>query len=134
MINKERIESILEVNGVNKGSNDEEIRSVLLSARYSEDEVNTAIMVLRENTQTHKTRVDGLHKVFRSGEALSPEEISQLLGIEVEFDTRIDTQTTPEQLYGWQTAFVWILSVVIGVGGVLLYMYLNQVGPFHPAF
>ena len=36
-------------------------------------------MVLRENTKTNQTRVDGLHKVFRSSEALNSEEISQLL-------------------------------------------------------
>lgn len=134
MIDKTKIESILHANGVHPASDDEEIRSVLLSARYSKDEVNTAIMVLRENTQTHKTRVDGLHKIFRGNESLSPEEISQLLGIEVDVDALHSTVERPQETGRWQMILVWLLSVAFGVGGVILFMYLGEIGPFHPAF
>ena len=109
MIKRDQIESILKINGVQPTSPDEEIRSVLLSARYSKDEVDTAIMVLRENTKTNKTRVDGLHKVFRSDEALSPEEISQLLGIEIELSDRMQDQGDDRDSSQLQYILLWVL-------------------------
>ena len=55
MLQKKDIETILKINGVSAVAPDEEIRTVLLSARYNNDEVDTAIMVLRENMKTHQT-------------------------------------------------------------------------------
>ncbi|MCA9357432.1 hypothetical protein H6784_00565 [Candidatus Nomurabacteria bacterium] len=133
MIKRDQIESILKINGVAPSSPDEQIRSVLLSARYSKDEVDTAIMVLRENTKTNQTRVDGLHKVFRSSEALNSEEISQLLGIDVDIDNITSTKVKGRGVYGWQYVVVWVMSVVISVVGILMYMYLYRVGVFHPS-
>jgi len=86
VLQKKQIETILKINGVNPTAPDEEIRSVLLSARYNDDEIDTAIMVLRENVNTKESHVDGLHKVFRTNETLKSQEISSLLGIDVEID------------------------------------------------
>ena len=133
MINREQIESILKINGVKPGSEDDKIRSVLLSARYSKDEVDTAIMVLRENEKTKKTSVDGLHKVFRSDQALKPQEISQLLGIEVDVDHIVESRVKSQQLSNFQTVLISVLSVMLAVAGVLLYMHMHQVGIFHPS-
>lgn len=133
MINREHIESILKINGVEPGSPDEEIRSVLMSARYNKDEVDTAIMVLRENIKTKTTRVEGLHKIFRTDEALRPDEISQLLGIEVDIDQSINIRSSNNELSGLQYMVVWVLSVVLAVSGILLYMYLHKMGVFHPS-
>jgi len=134
MINRKDIEAILKINGVESSSPDEKIRSVLMSARYNKDEVDTAIMVLRENTVTKSTRVDGLHKIFRSNESLRPDEISQLLGIEVDI-----SQTTPEEsrnpkLSRSQFVFVCALSIIVAIIGVIFYMYLHKVGVFHDSF
>ena len=133
MINRTQVESLLKINGVPAGSPDEEIRSVLLSARYTKDEVDTAIMVLRENTKTNKTRVDGLHKIFRTDEGLKPNEISELLGIQVDVNqlpTIKEKSNTISKLY---LMFIWVLSVVVAVIGVLIYMYSYKVGLFHPS-
>ena len=83
MINPGHIKKILEINGVASDAPDESIRSVLLSARYKKDEIDTAILVLRED-EGAGVKVEGLHKVFRTNDTLSPKEISQLLGIEVD--------------------------------------------------
>lgn len=133
MIKRDQVEAILKVNGVAPGSPDEQIRSVLLSARYSKDEVDTAIMVLRENTKTNKTRVDGLHKVFRTDEALRPDEIYQLLGIEVDIDQSIQPQNQNRDLSSLHYVVVWVLSVALAVCGILFYMYLYKIGLFHPS-
>ena len=83
MLKREQIELLLRINGVSPSSPDEEIRSVLLSASFDDNDINTAIMVLRENITNNTTRVDGLHKVFRTHDTLKPNEILSLLGIDV---------------------------------------------------
>ena len=133
MINREQVEKILTINGVHAGSPDEQIRSVLLSARYSMDEVDTAIMVLREDTKTKKTRVDGLHKVFRSGEGLNPTEISQLLGIDVTIEDKLEERKRAQQMTFVQYLMIWVMSVVLAVSGILFFMYIHKVGPFFPS-
>lgn len=132
MINREQIESILKVNGVSPAAPDEQIRSVLLSARYDHDEVDTAIMVLRENVKTNKTRVDGLHKIFRTDQALKPEEISQLLGIEVEIAEEVVPQSKGQIISSLQYMMIWVMSVALAVTSILLYMYIHRVGIFYP--
>ncbi|MBP6881055.1 MAG: hypothetical protein KBC35_00290 [Candidatus Pacebacteria bacterium] len=133
MISRNQIESILKINGVNLGSPDEEIRSVLLSARYSKDEIDTAIMVLREDVKTRQTRVDGLHKVFRTGESLKPEEIAQLLGVEAGVEGTLVVLNKKRELTLTQLAVVWILSVIMATSGILISMYIHQVGVFYTA-
>jgi len=133
MINRTQIESLLKINGVPKSSPDEHIRSVLLSARYTKDEVDTAIMVLREDTRTNKTRVDGLHKIFRTDQALKPEEISQLLGIQVDLSNLPDQQEKSRTISGFYFVFIWLLSITVAVLGVFMYMYMYKIGVFHPS-
>jgi len=134
MIDRNHIEKILEINGMSAAEPDDTIRSVLLSARYDKDEVDTALMVLREDAVTKQIRVEGLHKVFRSDQALRPQEISALLGIEVDvshFDP-LDATLKPE--VGVATFFgIWIFSVLLAVCGILLYMHMNSIGFFHPS-
>lgn len=133
MISREQIESILKVNGLSPGSADDQIRSILLSARYSKDEIDTAIMILREDMKTHKSRVDGLHKVFRSGQALRADEISQLLGIDVTVNNAFDAKDNRRDVSMGLYAFIWVLSVAVAVSGILFYMYMHKVGVFHPS-
>jgi len=135
MMKREQIESVLKINGVEPTSPDEAIRSVLLSARYNKDEVDTAIMVLRENTKTNKTRVDGLHKIFRSNEGLQPDEISQLLGIEVNLNQRVesDDSAPARGLSGGQNIIIWVLSFALAILGLAFYMYIYKIGIFHPS-
>jgi len=133
MITRDQVESILKVNGVSPSSPDEQIRSVLFSARFSKDEVDTAIMVLREDSKTKQTRVDGLHKVFRTCEALKPEEISQLLGIDVSVDQTVAARNKRNTFCLFHYVVVWVLSVSLAVLGILFYMYLHKIGVFHPS-
>lgn len=84
MITKDQIERVLRINGLEPTASDEEIRSVLISAKWHETDTEMALMVLRENTKTHQERVDTLHKVFNTDDRLKPETISSLLGIDVD--------------------------------------------------
>lgn len=133
MISREQIETLLKINGVSAMSPDEHIRSVLLSARYTKDEVDTAIMVLREDVKTKQTRVDGLHKVFRTSEALAPAEVSALLGIDVSIAETIEQRQKARRLSAFQMMIVWLMSVAVAVSGIMFYMYMQKVGVFHPS-
>jgi len=133
MIKRSQIENILRINGVSTASEDDHIRSVLLSARFDKDEVDTAIMVLRENKTTKQVRVDGLHKVFRTDEALQPKEISELLGIDVDASAFYTPKTQMGSMASIQYITIWLFSVFFAVATILTFMYAQQVGPFHPA-
>lgn len=130
MISREHIESILKINGVAPTSDDSEIRSVLLSARYNNDEVDTAIMVLRQDSKTRQTRVDGLHKVFHTNDALNSAEISELLGVDVDLSHLEMQRQATNRLNIAHIMLISISSMFIAVAGILLYLYSSDMGPF----
>ncbi|MEK7638647.1 MAG: hypothetical protein AAB388_00655 [Patescibacteria group bacterium] len=132
MVNKKQVETILKINGLTSRSPDEQIRSLLLSARFNKDEIDTALLVLRENKITRQQTLDGLHKVFRTDNALKPREISSLLGVDMNVDT-LPVSTRRRAIVGWQFILVWLLAVMLAVTGILFYMYVNNIGLFHPS-
>jgi len=135
MIEKKRIEDFLRANGVPASAPDEEIRSILLSASFDENEVNTALLILKENTISNETHIDALHKIFRSDNRLKPSEISSLLGISVNLsDNDIYYNTADKRRTTIINAFFISLFVVIFVFlGLFIMMYVDQVGPFYVA-
>jgi len=88
---------------------------------------------LREDTKTKHTRVDGLHKVFRTGESLKSDEIATLLGIDVTIEDRVNERSKRREISFGQYFFVWIASVLVATSGILVYMYLHKIGIFHPS-
>ncbi len=133
MLQKKQIEMILRVNGVDLSSPEEEIRSVLLSASFKGSDVDTAIMILRENNTTHVSRIEGLHKVFRTNQRLNADEVSALLGIDVSVD-----ELPREKLPRRQNTSSWINNasiVLAAIGlasiGVVFAMYIYDVGLFY---
>jgi len=133
MIDRNHIEKILKINGMSPAEPDEMIRSVLLSARYDKDEIDTALMVLREDSETKRIRVEGLHKVFRTNDSLQPREISELLGIEVNLNNYHTESIEKQRITLASVMVVWILSVGFAVVGIFLFMHMNSVGIFHPS-
>ncbi len=133
MTDRRHIESILKVNGIAPTAADEEIKSVLLSARFNHDEVDTALMILRENVKTNETRVDGLHKVFRTDTGLRPAEISRLLGIDVELTSEQTVQTDSRRFSFLELVLLSVASSLLAIVCLLMYMYSERIGWFHPS-
>jgi hypothetical protein len=131
MINREHIERILKLNGLAPTAKDEEIKSILLSARYKEHEVDAALMVLREDTRTQKTRVDGLHKIFRTDDLLSPQEISALLGVDVRIDKVETSAKKLQQVTAVSQAGLLIIATMLALLVITSYMYFAKMGIFH---
>ncbi len=133
MADRRHIESILKVNGIAPTAPDEEIKSVLLSARFNDDEVDTALMVLRENIITNETRVDGLHKVFRTDTALHPAEVSRLLGIDIDITDNMSRRSNPKRFSLLELTLLSVASSLLAIVCLLMYMYSEGIGWFHPS-
>ena len=133
MIDKIQVENFLKANGIPPSAKDEEIRSMLLSARWNNNEVDTALMVLKENLKSKATHIDTLHKVFQTDERLSPSEISALLGIDVNITQEDvnEVQVKLERAQKLQVRLALALSVLIAFGGVMFVMYQEKAGVFH---
>lgn len=134
MIDRRHIEQILRLNGLTPTAADEEIRSVLISARWHKEDVETAITVLRENTTTHKSRVDTLHDVFTTDKKLSPEAIQTLLGIDVEVNS-IELESlrkSRESIYIWQILSIFMIAIALAAIFIVFMMYSLKVGIFFP--
>lgn len=133
MIEKHHIEEFLRANGVPPTADDEEIRSMLLSARWNDNEVDTALMVLKENINSKQTHVDTLHKVFQSDDRLTPGEITSLLGISVDIKADEINPVLKRRLFleHFRIVIAVFLSILIAFVFILYFMYQNQAGPFY---
>ncbi|CAG0959635.1 hypothetical protein ANRL3_00791 [Anaerolineae bacterium] len=134
MIDRDYLEKILKMNGSSTTAPDEEIRSVLISARWNKDDVESAITILRENTKTHQNRVERLDNVFLTDKRLSPEAIHALLGIKVEVDAgELSTIRMRQNMVYWaQIVSIFVIALIIALGSLLGVMYAQGVGVFHP--
>ena len=84
MVQRAQIEHILQLNGMSKTAPDEHIRALLSRARWSAEDIEQAITLLRTKTDTpQKNKVPDRHKVFHTDEKLSPDAIISLLGVEM---------------------------------------------------
>tara|TARA_B100000745_G_C20147241_1_gene393414 strand:+ start:997 stop:1419 length:423 start_codon:yes stop_codon:yes gene_type:complete len=134
MIDRSVVEHLLTANGVDPSAPDEEIKSLLISAKWHASDVETALMVLRENSSTHKRRVDSLHKVMRSDENLDPQTISALLGIDVDIkQTNVPTGKTYNQMTVKQMTVVALVALTLALTFVITAMWYMEMGIFHIA-
>lgn len=128
------MEKVLRLNGVDSTATDEEIKSILLSAKWHQDDAELALMVLRENKDTHKERVDTLHKVFTSDQRLKPETISSLLGINVELDSNELESLREKKRHVSITQVLSIVAaaIIIALVSIVTFMWHNSMGFFFP--
>lgn len=133
MIEKRNLEVFLKVNGLPPTAKDEEIKEVLLSARWNNNEVDTALMVLRANVDTETTHVDTLHKVFNTNSRLNSAEISTLLGIDVVLtsDDVNDVHLKQIRTQKYLTFSIFLLTLVIVTLSVSYLMFIEKAGFFH---
>lgn len=133
-MNKDQIESVLKINGCVGNCSADEIRAILLGASYSESEVDRALQILNQKDMTQTVRADGLHTVFYTDGHLKPREISGLLGIDVDVD--FNTQNLKEKGSHKFTILEFFviagLAAVFALSGTVAYMYVNEIGVFHP--
>lgn len=132
MIDRRHIEQILKLNGLTPDSPDEEIKSLLISARWHEDDVETALVVLREDVKDKTQHIDTLHRVFRSDQGLNPDTLNAILGIDVEVQSvTSEHRKSLERSYKRQLLSIAIISVVFSAAFLVALMWFAKVGFFH---
>ena len=133
MISRQSVEQFLVSNGIEPNAPDEEIKSLLLKARWHEDQVDTAITVLREDAE-HKQRTSEIRKVFSTDDKMNPQMVSDLLGITMDV-SHVEPKHNkraykPSLTLGTALS---IMLVSLGIASVLLLMlmYHFEIGLFH---
>ena len=134
MIERSQVETLLHIYGLPSSASASEIRAVLKSAQYPEEEIEAAIkaIVSINDSTMAGARADALQKIYRSDKSLKPVEISALLGVEV---TVTDYEHRAHRQMGMtmkQTIAVLALTLLLGILGLIVAMYAHEVGPFHP--
>lgn len=131
MVSREGIINLLEVNGIPQSAPTEQIRSVLLGARYSPEEVDSALAILREDLSDQQIQQDGKHKLL-STETLAPEEVQRLLGVSVNASSMVTPRGSRPLLHLAKVLLFWLSVITITAALLLWYMYEAEIGPFYP--
>ncbi len=134
MLERAQVERLLKLNGVDVTAADEEIKSVLLSARWGEKDVETALLILKENTQSHETYVDSVHKLFQSEQKLKPETITALLGIDLlvsKESLNFSGKPITRKLSFFQIIQIIFISTLLATLSLTALMWYFEVGFFH---
>ncbi len=133
MLDRTQIEHFLQLNDISPTAPDEEIKSILISASWQEEDVNTAIMILREGPPGQEPRVDSFHRVFHSDDRLKPEAVSALLGIEmsVSSDDIALRRAAKRGLTAVEVVRLIGISVTLSALSIVFAMWYFEVGFFH---
>lgn len=120
------------MNGIDATAPDEVIKSVLVSARWHEDDVETALVILRENPANQTTRVDSMQRVLSSDKKISADTLNAILGINVEVDTISEEHhRSLEKAYQNQILSLTFVSIVLAVIFLFSAMYVLEIGVFY---
>lgn len=134
MISRELVENFIKVNGVSPTAPDEKIKEIFLKAQWHDDDVETALSILREN-ERNEVRKDVVHQVFRSEEKLDDKAIKSLLGISVDFSGHEDAMADAEYKRSGPSAVTMVVLSLIALLVSLLFvffaMYQLEMGLFH---
>lgn len=134
MFQRSHIEKLLRLNGIEPPAKNEDIKSILISAKWHEDDIEAAITVMQEDPESHETHVDSIHKVFRTDERLRPETVSALLGIQMDM-TSSDVDVSRSGAKGGmsmsQMTVIALSSLILSLIFVLAAMWHLQMGLFH---
>jgi len=133
MFERHHLERILKINGVSHTASDAEFAAVLEHAHYRPDEVASAIKVLRGGSPPPMMQQSMTDKIMRSDSHLSPQEVTQWLGVEMKVEGTLPTGHRPRDgSLVLKYMIIGFLSCALAVGGVVLAMNLLQFGIFHP--
>ncbi len=130
---RHHLEQLLKANKLPIDASDDEVMAMLLEASYTKEEAVRALSTLRRSEPEYReTANSGNRKLFHSGERLNAGEISQLLGIDVTVNETIISEPKRSQFSLTQMMSVWLLSAIIAATAIVAYMYIYEMGLFHP--
>lgn len=113
MISKESLEKLLRVNGLSPSAPDEQFKELLLQAKWSGEDIETALTVLRENKVTDNSRVSSVHQTFTSGDKLSSSAISNMLGVNVTLPAEDLNRRTYKGGHTREYVIILVISIMV---------------------
>lgn len=143
MQDQQFLKRFLKLNEVSSESSDEDITKVLKEAKWTDDEIRTALLLIRG--KPYDMGVVAVTKknttLFRPDMNLSSERLSTLLGVDVVIDpTKIRLSGSNElvQRPGDHYNFVlWViiffLSTLLAIFVTWVLMFTMEFGPYQPA-
>jgi hypothetical protein len=132
MYSKKDIETVLRINGVDPTSPVATISAVLKEAGYTDTQIEDSLSVLSGRSDGVDRSNPAAQNLLRTEQPLKPQDISGLLGIDINISTIISAKDKRKDLSTSQVFLVIFLSIFSAVAAVLISMYLNDVGFFHP--
>jgi hypothetical protein len=130
-MNTKHLDTVLRINGLEKTSSESEVSAVLLSSRYTPQEVETALLILKNGDAAISGTQSNLHKVFRSDESLGSQEIALLLGGDLYVNTRVSAEVKNREITASHLLLVSLASLVVAISSMMFYMYTKNTGVFH---
>ena len=132
MLEKNAILQFLKVNGLPAEASDEEVKALLIKARWHEKDVAEALTLLRANPETSESNTQ--ERAYIHGDKLRPETISALLSIDVEVVGSKLGKTAPQRsVYSaWHAVcIIAIFAVLLAVATLVVAMWYFDMGFFH---
>ena len=121
MLDRGQIERILRLNGLSAENADEEIISLLRSARWRDDDVDEAIIILRQDPNTPQAGGYRVNDALRTDKKLAPETLNSLLGIDVQVNNIADQhRTSLRHTYNIQVFSLVLLSILFALAFLIV--------------
>jgi hypothetical protein len=131
MIDRTHIESILKLNGLGPDAPDEEIKSLLVSASWHEKDVETALVVLREDSHSNQ-HIKSVHQVLNTDDKLNSLDLQSMLGIDIEVKSapsmiiKSQNQALKAQIFS-----IVVVAVMISILALMGIMWFLKIGLFY---
>jgi len=131
MIDRSYIERILKLNGLGPDAPDEEIKSLLVSASWHEKDVETALVVLREDSDSNQ-HIKSVHQVLNTEDKINYLDLQSLLGINVDVKStpyvvvRNQTQALKAQIFS-----ILVIATIISLLSLIGVMWFFKIGFFY---
>ncbi len=136
------INNFLKINGVSADATDEQVSSVLSDARWTDEEIKTALTILRGDVDDSGIVAVTKHDaaLFRPDIDISSRQLSRLLGVDVIVDPSLihhGHKKRRNETYIKDGLAVWtiiiLLSIILALVIAWLLMFTMKIGPYRDA-
>lgn len=133
------INNFLKINGVSADASDDQVSGVLKEARWTDDEIKTALTILRGDVDDSGIVAVTKHDaaLFRPDIDISSRQLSRLLGVDVIVDPSLIHNTHKKrrkQAFIKDDLAIWtiivLLSIILALVIAWLLMFSMKIGPY----
>ncbi len=133
------INNFLKVNGISADSSDTDIRKVLEDARWTKEEIDVALFILRGDVDDSGIVAFTKHDtaLFRPDINIGSKNLSRLLGVDVIVDPSLiksDSKKRAQRSQLREELAIWViiilLSVILALVVAWLLLFTMKIGPY----